>query len=185
MRKCKLDATASSASRTYACTSQCCRTWQQQNGTWGLFWRGVSRSLTGGGVCLKIGNTNPKKQDGDGLALLPFCNIQWFARPSHRSNPCGACESPRARGAAAAIDLPWRRRRVIQHTPKNSILTHCTVWVLYCRVREGTGLLITVMPLVCTNAPTRARIAGKHFTHIRIHFRTSTQMQKVEFTVCV
>ena len=50
-----------------------------------------------------------------------------------------ACESARARGAAAAIDLPWRRRRVMQHTPKNSILTHLTVPVIYLTVQRHTG----------------------------------------------
>ena len=89
--------------------------------------------------CLKMGNINPQKRFGDGLALVPFCNIPGFARPFHRYNSRSACESPRARGGAAAIDLPWRRRRVMQHTPKNSNVTHCKVVVFYCTVEVHTG----------------------------------------------
>ena len=47
--------------------------------------------------------------------------------------------SAHAGGAAAAIDLPWRRRRVMQHTPKNSILTHLKVPVIYSTVQSHTG----------------------------------------------
>jgi hypothetical protein len=92
-----------------------------------------------GGECLKISKTHPKKRTAYGLALVSFCVIPWFARHSSRYNSRAACESPRARGAAAAIDLPWRRRRVMQHTPKKSNVTHLTVTGIYLKVESHTG----------------------------------------------